>query len=316
MTKLTNNQKTQIISLIKEKENQLGSMRAVATFLDLSPAVISQMINNKYETKGDDAWIDVAAKLGWQPDTDERGRRTWKVVKTMDMKQLMRLLADVKNNSLFVPISDYAGIGKSAILKSIAQQQANNYTYYLRCMDWGKREFLVNLCRTLGIDTGKGHKTPNEYVQMVIDFFRARLMLQPLLIIDEADKLKAGAKLTLIPIYNECEDSLGCVIAGTENLEKEIKRGVQYQTKGYDEIDSRFGRKYIKLIGCTLTETTEICKANGIADEKLISDLFEECKPIRKEVKISNQAKIIRVITDLRRLKRLVQREQLKQMAS
>lgn len=311
MTKLTNDQKKQIISLLKEKEKQLGGYRAVATFLGISPATVSMMANNNYVTKGDDAWLDAGAKLGWKSQID--GRRGWKVVKTTDVKQLSRLIADAKNKSLFVPISDYAGIGKSAILKHIAEEQVHNHTYYIRCMDWGKREFLINLCRNLGIDAGRGYKTPNDYVQLVIDFFMSRIMHLPLLIIDEADKLKGGALRTFIPIYNECEDMLSVVIAGTENLEKEIKRGVRYQDKGYDEIDSRFGRKYIKLLGCTEAEAGEICKANGVVDEKIIKELFEECKPVRKEIKVQGQVKMLRVITDLRRLKRLVQREQLKQ---
>lgn len=310
--KLTTQDKEHIVALIVDKEKQLGSFRSVATHCNVSPATISQMAENKYDTKGDAMWITVGSALGWKLSTGLL-TRTWTSVETADYKIVARLLADAKNNSLFMPISDYAGIGKTESLKMFADLQKHNAVYYIRCRDWGKKEMLEQLCRTLGIDAGRGFKTPNTLIDLIIEFFQQRSLMRPLLIMDEADKVKPrGLCALLIHLYNECEDATGVVIAGTENLEKEIKRGVQYSVKGYDELDSRLGRKYIKLIGCTLTDVTRICEANGLSDSNKIKEIFFECKPVRKQVRIAGKEQIIQVITDLRRLKRMVVRETIK----
>lgn len=305
-TKLTPVDRNNIIKLIDDKAKQLGSYNSVATFCKVSSASISQMRGNIYSARGEDMWLNVAAKLGYKPGSTGKN---WQFVETTDFKSISKLLTDAKNNSLFIPISDQAGTGKTGALKHFAEMHANNGVFYLRCWDWGKREFLENLCRTLGIDIAKGFKTPNSLIMAISSFFQNKSLVQPLLIIDEFDKLRPTAKMCMIPLYNECEDGLSVVASGTENLEKEITRGVRYQTKGYDEIESRFGRKYIKLIGCNIKEVTMICEANGVHDAERIKEMFEDCKPIRKELAIGDKKVVVRVITDLRRLKRLIQKE-------
>ena len=312
MTKLTEKNKETIVTLLKEKIKHLGSEPAVANFLGKSTATINLIVNGKYATKNDDALIDIGIKLGWKP-AEFTGTKSWFIAETSDYRSIERLLADAKNNSLFVSISDVAGIGKSACLETIAGRMMQSGIFYLRCFDWGKKEFLENLCMALGLDTGRGNNSPSRLLQSVIDFFKSRSLQSPLLIIDEADKLKDAAKMLLIPLYNELEDELGVVIAGTEFLEKQIKRGVKSNSKGFDEIDSRFGRSYLKLIGCTLSDTIKICNANGLDDNDKIKEIFEQCKPVRREIKSGGQVKIIRVTTDQRRLKRLVIKERIKQ---
>jgi AAA domain len=321
MTKLSELEKQQIISLIEQKKINLGSYDAVANYCGISAATVTQLRKNKYQAEGDDMWLDVGLKLGFKQKTE--GNSSWVTVPTNDYKLLRTVAIDAKNKSLFIPISDVAGMGKTACLKAISEELAEHNTFYIRCWDWGKKEFLFNLCKCLGIDAGRGFKTPNDLLVLVIDSFKSKAIHKPLLIIDEADKLKASALRFLIPLYNECEDMLGCLIAGTENLEKEIKRGVRYQAKGYDEIDSRFGRRYIKLLGCIINEVKKdkcevrnICRANGLENENVISNIIEECKPVRKLIKVDGREQSIRVITDLRRLKRLVQKEQLKSIAN
>ena len=262
-------------------------------------------------------WIDIGSKLGFKTKASMIGKSSWVVVTdTWDFKMVRRVIIDAKNNSMFIAISDFAGIGKSAPLKTIAKELEEESVHYLCCWDWGKKEFLINVCKTLGIDTGRGVKTPNELLQSINEHFQHRASRKPVLIIDQFDKLKASAKGYLIPLFNENEDMLGCIIAGTEHLEKEIKTGVRYQSKGFDEIDSRFGRKYLKIRGCNLEEATKICIANGVSNQSIINDFFEQCNPIRKLIKVDGKEQSLRVITDMRRLKRLILREQLKSFSN
>jgi hypothetical protein len=304
MTKLTQENKRQIIDLIKQKVRQLKTDAAVATFCDVSPAVISMMKKDKYVTQGETAWLKVGTALGWRPNT-KTGGREWITADTRDVKIVQQVVADAKNNSLFLAIADIGGSGKSEGLRYAYQANAHQEVYYLRCMDWGKTEFLENLCKTLGMQV-TGIRKPNKMLEMVIEFFQQRSLNKPLLMLDEYNKLKDSARLTVIPLYNECEDYLGMVIAGPEDLEKSILTGVRYQKRGYDELYSRLGRTFVKLVGATLNDVINICKLNGFENADRIKEKFENHKPVRKIIRIGSQDTHVRVIRDLRWVKILV----------
>jgi len=298
MPNVTTEQKQSIIQLIEAKKEQLGTYEAVANFCNVSPTAINLMKANKYNTKGDEAWFEVGLKLGLF--------NTWLTYENTDCKSIAKVLHDARVNSTFLRIVDSGGIGKSTGLKYYAQNDKGGNVYYIRCLEWGKKEFMSKLCQTLGISISKGYKNPNEMVEIVIEHLQQKSQLKPQILIDEANKLKRSAKLYLIPLFNECEDFLSVVIAGPEDLDKEIETGVKNGWKGYDEIDSRFGRRSIKLIGSTIQEVIGICKLNGFDDEEKIKDAFEKSKPVRKNITIKSQPVVLRVVTDLRRIKQMV----------
>lgn len=304
MTKLTIEQKLQIIQLVNDKKIEMGNMRAVATFCKVSDGALSQMVQGKYNTQGDDLFLQVGHALGWKPN--KAGKRDWITVVTTDCRNIVRMCCDAKENSLFLAMSENGGIGKSEGLMHMYSQYKNADVYYIRCMDWGKTDFMIRLCRTLGINTGAGVKKPNDLLELVIEFFQQRSINKPLLLIDEANKLKDSAKLCLIPLYNDCEDFLGVVMSGPEDLQKNIENGVRYQKRGYDEIYSRFGRTFVKLLGATLNEVITICKANGFDDVERIREKFEDHMPVSRIIKVSGKESRIRVLKDLRWIKTFV----------
>lgn len=296
---MTNLQKKEIVQAIHEEKARLGSYARVATKVGASEATISQMRNEKWELINPAMWQKVAQALGVVSNT-------WQLAETLNFKMITRVLNDAKNANLFMAISYKAGSGKTATLSSYAELNNEEYVFYIQAREWAKREFLIELCRTLGMETGKGYTSVDVLGMKVIEFFIKRKGKNPLLIVDEADKLKPSALRWFITLYNELEDEMGLIIAGTENLEKTIKQGVKYNKLGFDEIDSRFGRKFINnLIGARLQDVEAICKANGISDSPSIKNIFDECEPIN----IIVQGQSIKVVEDLRRLKRVIKRE-------
>lgn len=296
---MTQVQKNEIISLIETEITRLGSANRVANKCGVSAATISQMRSGKYEELTDQIWVKVANELGYSNDT-------WQMVETTNLRMMLKVLQDAKKESMFFALSDPAGTGKTATLRYYTETNITNAVYYIQCREWSKRDFLTNLCKQLGIDIAyKGFLKLDDLSDLVISFFQARRQQKPLLLIDEADKLKPAALRFLIPLYNMCEGFLGCVISGTDNLEKEIKKGVRFNAKGYDEIDSRFGRSFVHLIGNTMADVTKICTANGITAPESIKKVWQECEP---KSRIFNNRNL-NIITDLRRLKRIVQRE-------
>lgn len=291
--------KTEVLDLIERAKEQLGSYNKVSTKVGVSNGTISQMVNGNHDLIKPELWQKVAAALNWTP-------KAWNIAETTNYKMLTQLFTDAKTESMFMAVSHAAGSGKSASINKYAETDSS--VYVVCAGEWSRRLFLLNLSRSLGIDTGKGYANVEELGKKVVTFFVERQTLKPLLILDEADKLKPSALRFLIPFYNELEDKAGVVIAGTDNLEKEIKRGVRYQTKGYDEIDSRFGRKFVHLFGATKKDVAAICTVNGITDAQMHEAIFDEAEPTMR----THEGKKYRVIDDLRRVKRIVKRERLK----
>ena len=273
---MTNVQKNEIVQAIQEEKKRLGSYEQVAVKVGVSGATISQMINQKWDKIKPTMWQKVAHKL-------EISAQRWNIAETLTFKHITAYAEAVKNRQMFILISCKAGSGKTATLKTFAERNKEQSVFYIQAREWGKRDFLTELCRILGVDTGKGHISIDNLGMKVISFFAKRKDKKPLLIVDEADKLKPSALRWFITLFNELEDEIGVIIAGTENLEKTIKKGVKYSKLGFDEIDSRFGRKFVNdIVGARLVDVEMICKANGITDKDLIKKIFEELNP--KEV--------------------------------
>lgn len=254
--------------------------------------------NNNWNLVSDGMWLKVAQKLGYSFSG-------WALVETLNYKTIANVLTDAKDASLFMGISHRAGSGKTATLKLFSEQNKNNNVFYIQAREWSRREFLTELCRILGQKMGKGYQSVDKLSALVVEFFKNRIGNKPLLIVDEADKLKPTALRFFIFLFNELEDEMGVVISGTENLQQSFERGVKFNKLGFDELSSRFGRKFIKLIGATYKDVKMICEANGLSDEAKIKEVFAECEPTL----INRGGQDFKVVEDLRRLKRVVKRE-------
>lgn len=295
---MTNLDKNQILKAINDEKIRIGSYSRVASKCGVSAATISQMLNNNWELIKDEMWLKVADALGLTSSD-------WKIAETGNYKLITKLLDFARYQHEYVVISAKAGSGKSATIRQYIDMDETAGVFSIQAREWARREFLLNLCQQLGINPGSGYVSVDKLGEKVIRFFADRQQISPLLIIDEADKLKPAALRFLIHFYNELEDKAGCVISGTENLEIEMKKGVQYSRKGYDEIDSRFGRNYIHLRGATLQDVKDICSINGITDAATQEEVFKSSNPIMGNF----NGHFVKVVEDMRRIKRSIKRE-------
>lgn len=294
-------QKQAILNLIEREKDILGSYSKVATKAGVAIATITNQMKNpdRWPLVKDTMWVKVGKALGFTFQ-----KREWKLVETTNSRLMASVLKLAQEESMFIAISEKAGSGKTAGIASYKHEDETNMVFVLQCEEWTKKQFLSALAQSLGLTdfTGNCLRIGN----LIISALKERAAIgQPLLILDEADKLRPSALRFIIHFYNNLEDECGLVICGTDNLEKEIKRGVLKASKGYDEIDSRLGRKFVHLHGISEKDCINICRANGISDSGTISRIWKECEP--KDRLISG--KYLEIISDLRRLKRIVQRE-------
>jgi hypothetical protein len=131
---------------------------------------------------------------------------------------------------------------------------------------------------------GSGY-TVYEMMEEVVDVILKTN--SPLIILDEADKLSDQVLYFFISIYNLTEDMCGIVLQATEHLKIRISKGFRLNRKGFREIYSRFGRKYIEVKPNTVAELKAIIEANGISESE-------------EQTRIINESE-----GDIRRIKRL-----------
>ncbi|TKT89504.1 ATP-binding protein [Dyadobacter frigoris] len=302
---ISEQKKNEIVSAIVAERSLLGSMNKVANKLGINAGTISHnlMKSENWHNVSEKMWTGIAADLGIS-----LVNRGWNIAQTNNLKIMHRTLADAQREALFMAVSEKAGSGKTSSIADFVAKDQNSSVYSLQCEEWSRKGFLIRLAKEVGVEAGK-YDSAEDITEGIVRFFKQRAKdCSPLLILDEADKLKPAAKRFLIPLYNRLEDEIGLVCCGTENLEKEIKNGVRKAEKGYDEIDSRLGRNFVHLVGSLRSDVELICQANGITERDTVDRIFTKCKPITKSI----NGKFVECVEDVRAVKRAIKAEKLR----
>ena len=263
---MTHKDRIQTVEALERFIAQKGSANQVAASMPgVSAATISQMRNHKWELIADEMWRKVSAYVG----VTATG---WNFAKTRNSDDLLAFFKDSQQFSLVMAITGKAGSGKTESAKKYESENKN--VFVLSCNEyWDKRWFLRELLAKMG----KEHSGLTLPEMM----HKAVLLLKstdnPIMILDEADKLADNVLLFFITLYNELENHCGIVLMATHFLEKRIKRGVATEKKGYREIFSRVGLRFIELETTSFQDVKNVCDANGITEADEIRAISKDC---------------------------------------
>ncbi|MEZ7494476.1 AAA family ATPase [Leeuwenhoekiella aequorea] len=268
------NDKAAIVAEV-EHLSKMMSQKAVATKAMVSTATISQMIAGNWDLISDDMFRKVQGNLNIDLN--------WNVALTDNLKEAYHFCRSCKMQGLAILISDNAGKGKSNAYKYFARRNEN--VVHLECKaSWTKKSFVRNLLLAMGV-------TPQGTCENMLDRFNDTIKRwsSPLLILDQADKLKDPQLDLFMEFYNDHEGHLGIILSGVEALRKRIDRGVQHQKVGYDELFSRVGRRHISLNPISKADVAAVCNANGVDNEEDITYIFDtfggDFRRVRREIK-------------------------------
>lgn len=263
---MTQQQKVQIVEAIERMIALKGSQNALAASIPgVSSATLSQMRNHKWDLIADEMWRKVAANVGVTASD-------WQLAETINLKELTQFFTDSQNFSLVMAICGRAGTGKSEAAKNYSKKNKN--VFLMSCNEyWDKRWFLRELLAQMGKDHA-GLTLP-EMMHRAVQLLKATN--SPIIILDEADKLADSVLLFFITLYNELEGHCGIVLMATHFLEKRIRRGAAMEKKGYREIYSRVGLRFIELEGISFSDVEKVCRANGIQDSGTIRAISKDC---------------------------------------
>lgn len=271
---ITEIEKTNICVALREYCAQKGSQNKAANSLDgVSSATISKMLAGDWELINEVMWRSVAAQIGY-------AKKSWNIVETRNYRALQTIFADAQENSLVFAIHGESGFGKSCAAGIYAENNAN--VFVLSCAEyWNRKMFLSELLKSMGRTST--NETVAVMMQTIINALKK--METPLIIIDEADKLNDKVLTFFITLYNSLEDHCGIILMATNYLEKLVENGLRQNKKGYKEIFSRIGRKFIKLEDTSTDDVVSICVANGVTDKPTIKKIIEDCDGDLRRVK-------------------------------
>ena len=270
---MTQTEKQAIAASLKNYCEQKGSQNKAARSMDISSATVSKVLASDWDTISDDMWRSIAAKVG-------HDGTQWQIVKTSAYERMTFLLTEAQRDSLVLGVTGFAGCGKTEAVKNYSQ--VHRSVYHLCCSEyWTMRTFITKLLKSLGMSQTGG--TTSDQMDAIVE--RLQETDTPLIVLDEADKLKDPVLYFFISLYNQLEGQCGIVLCATDYLQKRIERGLRFGRKGYEEIHSRIGRRFVKLQVINEADIAAVCKANGVDDSQTIRNIIADADSDLRRVK-------------------------------
>ncbi|TGG40520.1 AAA family ATPase [Duncaniella freteri] len=279
---MTQEQKQQICDQLRAYVEQKGSGNKAANSLNgVSSATISKVLTGKWETIADEMWRSIASQTG---SAETKG---WQVVKTRAYEAMTFALENAQRDSLVMAVIGEAGSGKTEAIKNYTAEGRN--VYHLVCSEyWNRRTFMAKVLQSMGV-TYSGN-TVADMMETIVDTLKRKE--QPLIVLDEADKLSDQVLYFFISLYNQLEDHCGIIMTATKYLRVRIEKGLRLNRKGYAEIFSRIGRKFVELPLLNSEDVAAVCVANGVSEAKAINGIVDEAEGDLRRVKRSVWAKV------------------------
>lgn len=239
--------------------------KASSSLKSVSVAVISKVLNGKYDNISDEMWRNIASQVARVKETG------WQIVETPAYQEIQYALDDAQRWRNVTWVVGEAGCGKTTTAHLYTDK--NRDVFYILCSeDMKKGDFVREIAQKAGIRT-EGHNIREAWNLILDDIIQ---MERPLLIFDEADKLTEPVFHYFISMYNKLEDKCGIVFMSTDYIKRRIERGLRYRKPGYKEFYSRIGRKYFELEETTANDVYSICVANGVQDKKKIEEIIRD----------------------------------------
>lgn len=261
-------------------ENFPSRNRASESLQGVSAAVVSQILNTKYESISDDMFSRIAAQIGFSFEH-------WTICESENFRLATYVLADAQMYKNVTWMVGDAGCGKTTA--AIEFRRTHRNVFYILCSEDMKRsDFVREIAKQVcaPTDSTSNLRDMLDYALGMIGFLQ-----NPLLIFDEGDKLTDCVLNYFISIYNRLEGRAGIVFMSTDYIKRRVDNGLRYNKKGYKEINSRIGRKFFDLNATSRNDVYAICQANGLTGEA-------EIRRVLKDAETSDN--------DLRRVKRVI----------
>jgi len=234
---MTQEQKKEITKMLKQRIGEFSSQkRAIAMLTDVSEATVINVLKENWESISDNMWRNIGKQVGFNT------RGLWVYEPIIQSKQLINVLKDAGESGITYGVIAHAGGAKTFTAEQYSKKDTN--TFHIVCAEYFNRKtFLSKILDAMGKEN-TGFNAP-EMMDLIVK--TAMPLDAPTIVLDEVDKLPESVLLFFISLYNRLDGHCGLVLMGIDFLSKRIDRGVRMNKKGYKEIFSRIGRRFIHL---------------------------------------------------------------------
>lgn len=235
---ITEEMKKQIVAAIEAHRSKYASDSKMAIALGINAAQLSSIRKGRLDRVLSDAnWVSIARRL----DVQLGNKAEWKTAKTPMYLYLYAQLKECQENSQSGLLCDRADVGKTYTARCYVKENRN--AVYIDCSQVKSKQKLIRqIAREFGINhTGR---YADVYEDLV---FYLRTIQAPLVILDEAGDLDYPAFLELKALWNATELSCGWYMMGADGLKNKIELNISHRKVGYEELFSRFGKRFMKV---------------------------------------------------------------------
>lgn len=254
-------------SLEKYCERYASRNSAAESLKNVSASTVSAILNGKWEFISDTMWKSIRAQVG-----DSGNANDWNIVETPTFKDVYFVLGNAQEEKNVIWLTAPAGSGKTTAAE-LYRSQNKNVVYVLCDEDMKKSDFANEILRSAGIRINTQLRS-REKIMRLIDAVSE--MDDPLIIFDEGDKLSDNILYYFITIYNHLRGKAGIVFLSTSYMQRRMELGLRYEKKGFQELESRIGRKFYEAERPTANDVRAICIANGVSDEKSVAEIVKD----------------------------------------
>lgn len=261
-----------------------GSAGKAATKLGISPAHMSNLRNGRFDLVSDETLRTIQHKLGML-------KEAWPIVETEGYKEIHAHLGQCQLRSMTMAILAPAGGGKTKAVEAYEKNHTN--AFLIDCSEfWNKKIFLQEIL----ISMGANYEGLTTYELLKTIVAKLSSIDSPLLILNEADKIKDEVLYFFITLYNCLEDRCGIVMLATDYFKKRINKGLQSNRKGYQEIFSRLGRRFVEIDAPSDQDVALICLSHGISEHREISriamDSAGDLRRVKRHIERFSEKKV------------------------
>lgn len=269
----TENKEAIRLALSEYCDNYASRNRASESLNGVSSATVSQILNGKYEKVSDDMFVRIAAQIGYSFEH-------WVVTESRAFKEITFALTDAQMYKNVTWVVGDAGCGKTTA--AIDYRKKHRNVFYILCSeDMRKGDFVREIAKQVGAPTDATNtRDILEYAIGMISFLN-----NPLLIFDEGDKLTDSVFNYFISIYNRLEGHSGIVFLSTDYIKRRMGVGLQYNKKGYKEINSRIGRRFFEVQATSRNDIHAICTANGLTDAVAVGKVLKDAEASENDLR-------------------------------
>lgn len=256
---MTTERKQQIVESIREEMESRGfTQKKMANYIgDISAGHLNFILNEKWENISEPLWLRLEAMFV---------RHDWVVYETVNFREIQAMCRDAQRHSITNCVSDYTGAGKTTALEEYSRRHPN--AFYVLCDQMmSAKDLAREMQSSIGISQ---EGTARDMVMAVVK--ELKRMRNPVMIIDECDKLNDRCLLILKMVYDRLENNCGFVTAGTEVLRERIDKFAKRNKLGYREWKRRFAnyrtlRKFDTSDRVIRDEVLQICQDQGIMEK-------------------------------------------------